>query len=79
MGINNVVPSEEGLHAACLTPVRKNSQTEEDITLGTRRRQDITVNGVSLIDIMMMKSVNSKKKAPVRKENKKKQKEKIAI
>ena len=78
MGINNVVSSEEGSRAACLTPVRKNSQTEKDITLGTRRRQDITVNGVSLkMKLMKMKSVNSKKKTPVRKENKKKLKEKI--
>ena len=78
MVIDNVVPSEEGSCAACLTSVKKNNQIEEDITLGKKRRQDITVNGISLMDIMRKKSVNSKQKTPVRKEDKKTKKEKIA-
>ena len=78
MVMDNVVPSEEGSRAACITPVKKNSQIAEDITLGKNRRQDVTVNGISLMDIMRKKSVIPKQKTPVRKEDKKTKKEKIA-
>ena len=74
MVTKKVVPSEEGSRAACHTPVKKVSQEEEDTTVDIRRRNDITVNGVSLIDIMRKKSVESKKKTPVRKVIKKKDK-----
>ena len=77
IGKNNLAPSEEGPRAANHTPTKDTNQTKEDITLGKRGKQDITVNGISLMDIMKKKNVNSRQKTPVRSDKKKKEKETI--
>ena len=56
-GVRNMVrkkevPSEEGSHATCPTPVKKNGQEDENNMIDIGKRQDITVNEVSLIDIV---------------------------